>query len=552
MNGIKLALQGLLIGLIPLASANTHASPPPPPPIDELTAFYQATNGDNWYRDDHWLDEEIHHCDWYGIICHDDIAPRGIHSISLPNNNLTGDITEIIGLLHDINSRYRQLDLSNNHITGELLEFPRTHSLNLSGNLLTGPLPEAGDMVGRDDSPSPQWPFLRLSGNRFEGPIPDSWENMALGELDLSNNQLDGLPEPAFRALRTSTGPVAILLTDNRFAGTLPDWLLGIEFAEYRKFFSTGSINLCWNDFEIDKPELVDWIAQHHVGGPDFESCLNRERVAIEPAVSGSWFDPDRSGEGLSLMLLDNGQPLLYWFTHINKGRQMWLFEAGQRSDTTLFLPDLIRTHGSFNEGFGQTQVPFVRRGDLRLDRTADGQLAGQYEITYISTELPQGPIIVGPHPVATAERRNHTQFTRLAGTTCTNQQPHQDLSGAWFNPERDGEGFVVEVTEDGRGVVYWFTYPPDGQEQAWMIGDGDFTGMTLSIDPLYQPRDGTEQMPLETDGIELIDWGTLTLEFSDQDADRGHVAFSSGFEEYGSGDYPIERFARPMLAECE
>jgi hypothetical protein len=81
---IKLATQGVLGGLVLLAGTNIHAGLPSPPPIDELTAFYEATGGDNWHRNDHWLDEEIHHCDWYGIICHDDIVPRGIHSIRLP------------------------------------------------------------------------------------------------------------------------------------------------------------------------------------------------------------------------------------------------------------------------------------------------------------------------------------------------------------------------------------------------------------------------------------------------------------------------------------
>ena len=79
--------------------------------------------------------------------------------------------------------------------------------------------------------------------------------------------------------------------------------------------------------------------------------------------------------------------------------------------------------------------------------------------------------------------------LTRLAGTTCDNRQPNEWISGAWYNPDANGEGFVVEVIEDGRGVVYWFTHQPDDSgRQAWMTGDGHFDGQTLIIDNLLQP----------------------------------------------------------------
>ena len=73
----------------------------------------------------------------------------------------------------------------------------------------------------------------------------------------------------------------------------------------------------------------------------------------------------------------------------------------------------------------------------------------------------------------------NQIQLTRLAGTTCDNQLEHQWISGVWFNPESTGEGFVVEVIEDGRGVVYWFTYAADGSgEQVWLTGDARFDAL--------------------------------------------------------------------------
>jgi hypothetical protein len=34
------------------------------------------------------------------------------------------------------------------------------------------------------------------------------------------------------------------------------------------------------------------------------------------PAVSGSWYDPARSGEGLIVQFLPNGKALVIWFTY--------------------------------------------------------------------------------------------------------------------------------------------------------------------------------------------------------------------------------------------
>lgn len=94
------------------------------------------------------------------------------------------------------------------------------------------------------------------------------------------------------------------------------------------------------------------------------------------------------------------------------------------------------------------------------------------------------------------------------------------------------------------------YLYTPDGEEQAWMMGVGEFDDATLHVDDLLQPRDTANGMPFNPSGIEPFVWGTITMEFHDEDS--GHVPFESDFEEYGSDDYSIMRLARPMLAECD
>ena len=59
-----------------------------------LIAFYKSTNGDNWIRKDNWCSDKPV-SQWYGIKTYERhsnplVKNRGVSSIELPNNNLTG------------------------------------------------------------------------------------------------------------------------------------------------------------------------------------------------------------------------------------------------------------------------------------------------------------------------------------------------------------------------------------------------------------------------------------------------------------------------------
>lgn len=528
MQRLTHTLQYLLSGLALIALTGAHASNEPlPPAVDVLTEFYEEMDGDNWRNNEGWLDPEVDHCDWFGVSCRPDHI-----NLFLQSNNLSGDLNET-----DIMRLVRRISLSDNRVRGSLPFLgSRLETVDLSHNLLDGKLPGLSGRAGQNLFE------LELADNDFSGEVPESWEQLELRELDLSNNELTGTAEGAFAAMQTGD-PSAIFLADNQFTGELSPSLAD------REFF----INLCWTEFEINDPDLADWVAERHVGGPSFdiESCTKRERAPIDLGLSGSWFNPEKNGEGLSLMMLDNGAPLIYWFTHISQGRQMWLFKVGETDNPTLKFPRLLITEGRFGAGFGDVGRAFDGKGTLRLDHVQGDVLHGQYLVNYTNTELDRegepslGTIVPRPKRFI----RDHVRLTHLAGTTCENQHENQWISGAWYDPEREAEGFIVEVLDDGRGVVYWFTYTPDGEQQAWMTGVGDFDGTTLHIENFVQPIDTADGMPFDASGIENMDWGTLTMDFnSDQ---SGNVSFDSDLENYGADEFSLQRLARPMLADC-
>lgn len=49
-------------------------------------------------------------------------------------------------------------------------------------------------------------------------------------------------------------------------------------------------------------------------------------------------------------------------------------------------------------------------------------------------------------------------------------------ISGFWFNPSQPAHGVQLEVLNNGRALVSWFTYRRDGSP-LWLIGEGSIAG---------------------------------------------------------------------------
>src|SRR5699024_10623055 len=154
--------------------------------------------------------------------------------------------------------------------------------------------------------------------------------------LDLADNRLDAGASNAFAAMRGSKQSF-LYLNGNRFAAELGEEIMNASGLPERGDTNVGAgLDICYNDFLVTDPAVRDWIAARHVGSADFELCLGRERVALDATASGSGYHPERSGEGVSVMLRENGAPLLYSFSFKTEGRQQWLFEVGTGGDKWL------------------------------------------------------------------------------------------------------------------------------------------------------------------------------------------------------------------------
>ena len=113
-------------------------------------------------------------------------------------------------------------------------------------------------------------------------------------------------------------------------------------------------------------------------------------------------------------------------------------------------------------------------------------------------------------------------------------------FSGAWYSPQRDGEGWVLEMLADGTAAMYWFTYDLDGQP-LWLLGTGgEISGNQLHFDALIRaagPRFGAGFDPGD---FQAEVFGELKFEFDG--CDSGQVSWQADDEHYGSGNADITR----------
>jgi hypothetical protein len=79
---------------------------------------------------------------------------------------------------------------------------------------------------------------------------------------------------------------------------------------------------------------------------------------AVPNRFSGSWFDPERSGEGWILGQIDESLALAVWFTYGLDGEPLWLIGTGEIEGESIIIADLLEpVGGRFGPAFDPLEV---------------------------------------------------------------------------------------------------------------------------------------------------------------------------------------------------
>ncbi|KAK9818509.1 hypothetical protein WJX74_005293 [Apatococcus lobatus] len=236
-----------------------------------LQLFYNETRGNNWKVSTAWNSLDVSsgssdnqtHCNWFGISCcsvnntvqgngNTCNTPGGVASITLPNNNLDGTLSE--DFIAAIEQTMTIIDLHGNSLYGHLPERPvgldhpwmaNLQSFNVARNNFSGPLASLATLssmmlldvtFNQLTGTIPQlmgMPYiftLCLAANQFEGQLPtDWWQPPNLAFFTAEDNNLTGtISGPHFNwseAVSYTHVPMVLDVSANSITGSIPPGL---------------------------------------------------------------------------------------------------------------------------------------------------------------------------------------------------------------------------------------------------------------------------------------------------------------------------------------
>lgn len=99
--------------------------------------------------------------------------------------------------------------------------------------------------------------------------------------------------------------------------------------------------------------------------------------AAAQAGLSGSWFDPQRSGEGYALQWINPHQAILTWYTYDDTGRQYWMIGEGRIAADGRLVAQLHATRGArFGAAFDPDDVERFAWGQVALALDCGGGVA--------------------------------------------------------------------------------------------------------------------------------------------------------------------------------
>ena len=272
-----------------------------------------------------------------------------------------------------------------------------------------------------------------------------------------------------------------------------------------------------------------------------YASSMQFSDFTLDYTQSGSWYDVSRSGEGYILEMLPNNGVLMMWFTYLpNQAEQAWLIGTGTHSGNHIILENVqITSGGVFGPAFDPASVQRQIWGDISFE--FDGCNGGIINYNALSSSYGDGDHVT-------------TRLTGLSGANCTTHAQSTDvldgISGAWYDPTHDGEGWFLEYLGNNNVLMYWFSYDNLGN-QKWMLDVGTIDANNLITFANMSQKSGTFFGDnFNPDNVNNINWGTMQMQINN--CNSISVSYDSPIGIYGQGVLNASKIIGIDQIECQ
>lgn len=260
----------------------------------------------------------------------------------------------------------------------------------------------------------------------------------------------------------------------------------------------------------------------------------------VRPAHSGAYYDPFRDGEGTYVEVLNENQAIVYTFTYRpDRTGPAWFIGVGEIDGGSIVIDDLLRPTGtSFGSEFDTSDISFDSTGNMSMS-FVDCEVSDQDSSVSYSGKEALGFSSWG------------ARFERLSEIIGCDGNQHANAwrSGSYFDPERDGEGIVVEWLSNGQVLVIMFTYDLEGR-QFWMLGTGEGDDDVIEMDVIYPSTPTGWGNDFRSDEIVFSDWGSFRLTWT-AGCDELTFAYTARIPGFGSAVRNYKRLSSLAGTSC-
>jgi len=121
-------------------------------------------------------------------------------------------------------------------------------------------------------------------------------------------------------------------------------------------------------------------------------------------------------------------------------------------------------------------------------------------------------------------------------------------ISGSWFDPAKNFQGFTIQYLSAQSLLLTWFTYDTTGR-QAWLQGVGSIQGTRVVFDAMNRFRGPRFGPDFDPDALQFVPAGSLTLDFFSCSAGRAVYSGGGGLP---ADTLEIERLSELAGYACE